>query len=59
MEAKLKNLVDAKDLIDILQINTVTRALQLYEQIRYGNDNQVSFDAALDEVLEQMGLERE
>lgn len=53
-----KNVVDPKDLIDILQINTITRAIQLYERIRYGHDEGIGFDAALDEVLKQMGLER-
>lgn len=53
-----KNVVDPKDLIDILQINTITRAIQLYESIRHGHDEEIGFDAALDEVLRQMGLER-
>ncbi len=39
-------------------VNNLSKALYKYEQIRYGNDNQISFDAAVDEVLKQMGLEK-
>ncbi len=38
-------------------INHIVWAVEYYERIRYGNDNKLSFDAALDEVLKQMGLE--
>jgi len=42
----------------ITNINNATKIIHLYERIRYGNDQGLGFDAALDEVLKQMGLEK-
>ncbi len=40
------------------KIALVYAAITYYEQIRYGNAYGLGFDAALDEVLKQMGLEK-
>ena len=45
------------DFLMISKINLITKALRLYEQIRYGNDNTISFDASVDEVLRIMKVE--
>jgi len=42
----------------ISKINLVTRACNEYERIRYGNDNQLGFDAAVNVVLKNLGLEK-
>lgn len=39
------------------KIAVIIKALMVYELIRYGNDNEISFDASVDEVLKQMGLD--
>lgn len=36
----------------------IIEAIYKYESIRYGNDQGLGFDAAIDEVLKQMGLEK-
>ena len=53
--AWIKNLDENQRLTNI---NNATLAIKLYESIRYGNDYGLGFDAALDEVLKQMGLEK-
>ena len=47
-------------LIDLRErdIKVAVEAIHKYEQIRYGNDQGLGFDAALDEVLKQLGLEK-
>lgn len=60
----IPNLLNLEDTIDfaeqariISKINLVTKACNVYERIRYGNASRLSFDASVDEVLKQMGLE--
>lgn len=62
---RLMDLEDTMDFADeqrkINQINLVTKAIYTYEKIRYRNYpvhyRSIAFDAALNEVLKQMGLE--
>ena len=60
----IPRLIDLEDTIDfadeqkkINRINLITKAIQIYESVRYGNDYNIAFNAAVDEVLKQMGLE--
>lgn len=55
-----RELFDVRDVIEIKRIsdiNLVMRTCDEYERIRYGNDNQISMDAAVDLVLRELGLE--
>ena len=40
-----------------MNIEAAITAITFYERIRYGNDQGLGFDAVVDEVLKQMGLE--
>ena len=57
---RLSDLEDTMDFADeqrkINQINLVDRACAEYERVRYGNDHKLSFNAALDIVLNHLGL---
>ena len=57
-EVRVEELSEIRiDMIKIRQTRMIMKAIQIYENVRYGHDFNIAFDAAVDETLKQMGMD--